>query len=52
MPAGSVFFGAFAGVGNLRMALLYAGMVFLPAAALALVLPQARAAIGEAAAAD
>jgi MFS family permease len=36
---GTVFFGLFARVGDYRMALLYAGFLFVPAAAIAWVLP-------------
>ena len=40
---GTVFFGLFSrGLGDHRLALLYAGFLFLPAAAIALFLPQAR----------
>ena len=38
--AGTVFFGLFSNVGDYRMALLYAGFLFLPAAALAWFLPE------------
>jgi MFS family permease len=38
--AGTVFFGLFSQVGDYRMALLYAGFLFLPAAAFAWFLPQ------------
>jgi len=41
---GVVFFGLFSKVGDYRMALLYAGLVFLPAAGLAAFLPEPRAA--------
>jgi MFS family permease len=37
---GTVFFGLFAKVGDYRLALLYAGFLFLPAAAIALMLPE------------
>jgi len=37
---GTVFFGLFSKVGDYRMALLYAGFLFLPAAAIALMLPE------------
>src|SRR5204863_3625524 len=37
---GTVFFGLFSKVGDYRLALLYAGFLFLPAAALALLLPE------------
>jgi MFS family permease len=37
---GTVFFGLFAKVGDYRLALLYAGFLFLPAAAIALFLPE------------
>lgn len=37
---GTVFFGLFSKVGDYRMALLYAGFLFLPAAGLALALPE------------
>jgi MFS family permease len=50
--AGTVFFGLFSQVGDYRQALLYAGMVFLPAAVLALLLPEVRGAVGDAAATD
>lgn len=43
--AGTVFFGGFAGVGDSRLALLYAGVVFLPAALLALLLPEVPGAV-------
>src|SRR5689334_7096919 len=36
---GTVFFGLFAQVGDYRLALLYSGFLFLPAAAIAWVLP-------------
>jgi hypothetical protein len=36
---GTVFFGLFSGVGDYRLALLYAGFLLLPAAAIALLLP-------------
>ncbi len=39
---GTVFFGLFSKVGDHRMALLYAGFLFLPAAVIALFLPQQR----------
>jgi MFS family permease len=38
--AGTVFFGLFSKVGDFRLALLYAGVLFLPAAAVALLLPE------------
>ncbi len=38
--AGTVFFGLFAEVGDFRLALLYAGFLFLPAAGVALLLPE------------
>ena len=38
--AGTVFFGLFSKVGDHRLALLYAGFLFLPAAAVALMLPE------------
>lgn len=50
--AGTVFFGLFSKVGDYRLALLYAGTVFLPAALLALLLPESRDAVGDAAAMD
>ena len=37
---GTVFFGLFAKVGDYRLALLYAGFLFVPAAAIALLLPE------------
>jgi MFS family permease len=37
---GTVFFGLFARVGDYRLALLYAGFLFLPAAGVALLLPE------------
>lgn len=37
---GTIFFGLFSQVGNYRMALLYAGFLFLPAAAVAHALPE------------
>jgi MFS family permease len=37
---GTVFFGLFSKVGDYRLALLYAGFLFLPAAAIALLLPE------------
>jgi MFS family permease len=37
---GTVFFGLFTKVGDYRLALLYAGFLFLPAAAVALMLPE------------
>ena len=37
---GTVFFGLFAKVGDYRLALLYAAFLFLPAAALACLLPE------------
>lgn len=37
---GTVFFGLFSRVGDYRLALLYAGFLFLPAAAIALLLPE------------
>jgi MFS family permease len=37
---GTVFFGLFTKVGDYRLALFYAGMLFLPAAGLALLLPE------------
>jgi len=37
---GTVFFGLFAKVGDFRMSLLYAGFLFLPAAGVALLLPE------------
>jgi MFS family permease len=37
---GTVFFGLFAHVGDYRLALLYAGFLFVPAAAIALLLPE------------
>jgi len=36
---GTVFFGLFSHVGDFRMALLYAALLFLPAGAIALMLP-------------
>jgi len=39
---GTVFFGLFSKVGDHRIALLYAGFLFLPAAAVALFMPRAR----------
>jgi hypothetical protein len=36
---GTVFFGLFAKVGDYRLALLYAGFLFLPVAGIALLLP-------------
>jgi MFS family permease len=39
---GTVFFGLFAKVGDCRLALLYAGFLFLPASAVALCLPEMR----------
>lgn len=39
--AGTVFFGLFSKVGDHRQALFYAGLLFLPAAAVALLLPDA-----------
>jgi predicted MFS family arabinose efflux permease len=39
---GTVFFGLFSGVGDYRTALLYSGGLFLPAALLAIFLPQKR----------
>jgi MFS family permease len=50
--AGTVVFGLFSRVGDYRLALLYAGTVFLPAALLALLLPESRDAVGDAAAID
>ena len=44
---GTVFFGFFAKVGDYRLALFYAAMLFAPAAALALLLPQEPEAIPE-----
>ena len=38
---GTVFFGLFATVGDYRMALVYASFLFLPAAAIAWLLPEA-----------
>ena len=38
--AGTVFFGLFREVGDYRFALLYAGFLFLPAAAVAMFLPE------------
>ncbi len=38
--AGTVFFGLFSQVGDYRLALLYAGFLFLPAAGIALLLPE------------
>jgi predicted MFS family arabinose efflux permease len=38
--AGTVFFGLFSKVGDFRMVLLYAGFLFVPAAAVALFLPE------------
>lgn len=38
--AGTVFFGLFSKVGDYRLALLFAGMLFLPAAAVAWMLPE------------
>ncbi|HZY84617.1 MAG TPA: MFS transporter, partial [Gemmataceae bacterium] len=38
---GTVFFGLFSKVGDYRLALLYAGLLFLPAAAVAWLLPEA-----------
>jgi hypothetical protein len=35
-----VFFGLFSRVGDYRLALLYAGLLFLPAAGIALMLPE------------
>src|SRR5262249_31680881 len=37
---GTVFFGLFSQVGDYRLALVYAGLLFLPAAAIALLLPE------------
>ncbi len=37
---GTVFFGLFANVGDYRLALLYAGFLFLPAAGVAMILPE------------
>ena len=37
---GTVFFGLFAKVGDYRLALLWAGFLFLPAAGIALLLPE------------
>jgi hypothetical protein len=37
---GTVFFGLFSRVGDYRLALLYAGFLFLPAAGIALMLPE------------
>lgn len=39
---GTVFFGLFSHIGDHRMALFYAGFLFLPAAACALMMPKAR----------
>ncbi len=39
---GTVFFGLFAAVDDFRLALLYAGFLFIPAVALALLLPEPR----------
>ncbi len=39
---GTVFFGLFAKVGDYRLVLFYAGFLFLPAAFLAFLLPEAR----------
>jgi hypothetical protein len=39
---GVVFFGLFASVGDYRKTLLYAGLLFLPAAIFALFLPELR----------
>ncbi|MFM8536952.1 MAG: MFS transporter [Planctomycetaceae bacterium] len=50
--AGTVLFGTFAGVADLRLALLSAGVVFLPAAGLAMLLPEARGDAGTAAATE
>jgi len=38
--AGTVFFGLFGNVGDFRLALLYAGFLFVPAAGVALLLPE------------
>ena len=38
--AGTVFFGLFSQVGDYRLALLYAGFLFLPAAGIACLLPE------------
>jgi hypothetical protein len=38
--AGTVIFGLFAKVGDFRLALFYAGFLFLPAAGFALLLPE------------
>ncbi len=40
---GTVVFGLFAQVGDYRLALLYAGFLFLPAMAVALLMPEAEA---------
>ena len=40
---GTIFFGLFAQVGDYRLTLLYAGVLFLPAAAVAMFLPELRA---------
>src|SRR5205085_4596486 len=37
---GTVFFGLFSQVGDYRLALVYSGLLFLPAAAIALLLPE------------
>ena len=39
---GTVFFGLFSTVGDHRLALLYAGMLFLPAAGAAFMMPHAK----------
>ena len=41
--AGTIFFGLFSRVGDYRLTLLYAGLLFLPAAAVAMFLPELRA---------
>ncbi len=38
--AGTVFFGLFGNVGDFRLALFYAGFLFLPAAVVSLLLPE------------
>jgi hypothetical protein len=40
--AGTVFFGLFSRVGDFRTALLWASLLFLPALAVALILPDAK----------
>src|SRR3569833_4710782 len=39
---GTVFFGLFSKVGDLRLALLYAGFVFMPAAIVSILMPKAK----------